>query len=109
MKDTISGHTHQFASNDWPFADASNTVAFTSARVLTDDRPMLLVSHDQDGDWQFLCGSEDSGECVIVCLGCAFERDRTVGLVADLPIGWQAWRDSVSDRWHRELREPDQE
>ena len=105
MKDTVSGHTHQFAPRSWPFGDASNTVAFTNHRVLREGHPVLLVSHDHDGDWQFLCGGEDPGECLIVCLGCAFENDRTVGLVADLPIGWRAWRDSVNDCWHREPRE----
>lgn len=105
--ETVSNHTHEFAPTNWPFDAPTNAVAFTNQRVLREDHPVLLVSHDHDGDWQFLCGNEDPGECLIVCLGCAFERDRTVGLVADLPVGWRAWRDSVDDRWHREPREVD--
>lgn len=106
--DTSQGHVHKFAPREWPFASPSNTTAFTNDRVAHEGHPVLLISHDEEGDWQLLCGSEDPGKCLIVCLGCAFERDRTVGLVADLPVGWKAWRDSVNDPWHREPwnREP---
>jgi len=101
--ETISNHVHKFEPKVWPFAEPSNAVAYTSQRVLKENHPVLLVSHDEDGDWQFLCGSEDPGKCLIICLGCAFERDRTVGLVADLPVGWKAWRNSIDEPWHREL------
>lgn len=100
--ETVSNHTHEFAPSVWPFAEPSNAVAFTNQRVLHEGHAVLMVSHDQDGDWQFLCGSEDPGDCLIICLGCAFEHDRTVGLVADLPVGWYAWRESTGDGWSRE-------
>ena len=107
IMETVSNHTHLFAPIDWPFEAPTNAVAYTNQRVLREDYLVLLVSHDNDGDWQFLCGSDDPGACLIVCLACAFERDRTVGLVADLPVGWQAWRESVNDHWHRAPREDD--
>jgi len=105
MTEAVSNHVHRFEPKEWPFQEASNTVAFTNHRVLRENHPVLLVSHDHEGDWQFLCGGEDPGECLIVCLGCAFENDKTVGLVADLPAGWIAWRSSVTERWQREPRE----
>lgn len=106
--DTVSEHPHSFPPSEWPFPDPINTAAFTTTRVLRDGYPVLLVSHDQDGDWQFMCTTtNDSADAEIVCLGCAYERDRTVAEVADLPPGWQAWRDSVGGPWERVPREPD--
>ncbi len=58
----------------------SHIAALTCVHVLERGAPILLVSHDDDGDWQFLCKAEHSeaGE------------DRVVGLphqrVAD--TGW---------------------
>lgn len=100
--DTIEKHPHRFAPSSWPFADPDNTVAYTTSRALRDGEPILFVSHDQNGDWQFLCGDVTAAdECLLVCLGCAYERDRTIGELADLPCGWQAWRDSVDAPWEK--------
>lgn len=101
-------HTHAFAN--WPFDDPINTAAFTTRPVLEQGVPVLLVSHDEDGDWQFLCGTTtELDDCKIVCLGCAFERDPTLAEVADLPLGWMAERDALGDEWVRFLPEDDPE
>jgi len=107
--DTVANHVHVFEPQEWPFTEPSNAVAFTNQRVLRENHPVLTVFHDHDGEWQFMCGSEDPGECLIICLGCAYERDKTVGIVADLPSGWLAWRETVNDRWHREPYEQEQD
>jgi hypothetical protein len=105
---TVAEHSHSFPQSEWPFSEPTNTMAFTTNRVLQDGYPILLVTHDQDGDWQFMCTTtNDSADGLIVCLGCAYQRDNTVGEVADLPNGWQAWRDYVGGPWVRVLREPD--
>ena len=100
-------HSHNFPESDWPFADPVNTTAFTTTRVLHDGFPVLLVSHDHDCDWQFLCDTtNDTADCLIVCLGCAYQRDTSVGELADMPAGWQARRDSATDPWERNPSEP---
>jgi len=43
---------------EWPFADPPNVATFTTCKVLNEDHPRLLVTHDEDdGAWQFLCGT----------------------------------------------------
>ena len=101
--DTVEDHAHSFAPDAWPFADASNTAAFTTVPVLREQSPVLLVFHDHDRDWQFLHGgvtSSDEGK--IICMGCAYELDNTIGLLADLPAGWKATRKSAVHPWRRE-------
>lgn len=102
---SIENHSHSFA--EWPFPEPVDTLVYTTTHVLRDNYPVLLVSHDQDGDWQFLCATtNDSADGLIVCLGCAYERDNTVGEVADLPIGWYARREYVGGPWERTPSEP---
>jgi len=95
-------HSHKFRPDEWPFQDADNTAAFTTTRVLRENYPVLIVSHDSEGDWQFLCGTTyETADLLVVCLGCAFDRDRSVGELADLPVGWQAVRESKESPWER--------
>ena len=99
-------HTHDFPH--WPFDDAITTAAFTTRRVIEEGLPVLLVSHDLDGEWQFLCGTtNETADCRIVCLGCAYERDPTIAGVSDLPIGWMAERDAIGGAWERFPRPED--
>ena len=106
----MNSHTHGFAEADWPFVDSIDTMAYTTKPVLHGGLPILLVTHDVDGDWQFLCGTtNETGDAAIVCLGCMFDQDKTVGDVADLPRRWIAWRNSAGDPWIREPRPSDWE
>jgi hypothetical protein len=87
----------------WPFHDGKNRAAFTTRPVLEKNLPILLVSHDENGDWQFLCGTTNRPkDGRIVSLGCIFERDWTLAAVADLPEGWTASRPAIGGPWHRE-------
>jgi hypothetical protein len=98
----MAAHHHNFSAGEWPFTEPHNVAVFSTTRVIRENYPILLVSHDDDGEWQFLCGTtNDSKDCLIVCLGCAFERDRSIGELADLPEGWQAWRDNPQSPWQR--------
>jgi len=101
-------HTHVFAA--WPFSEATNTITYCTAKVARERFPVLQVSHDWDGDWQFLdATSEQPGECVLLCLGCVFERDSSLSQIADLPVGWSAWRSSLGAHWVREENPPNEE
>ena len=46
----------------FPFSDAPNTACFTCCHVLEENKPILYVSHDEDGYWQFLCGGNHKEE-----------------------------------------------
>jgi hypothetical protein len=75
----------------------------TTAPVLA-GASILMVSHDaDDGGWQFLCGTtNDPADGRIVHLGEIVAMDPTVAEVADLPLGWVAFRRSVGGEWTRE-------
>jgi hypothetical protein len=93
----------------WPFSDAPNTAAITTVNVLNGRSPILLVTHDSDdGSWQFLCGAtDDPNDGRVVGLASIVELDPTVTQLADLPLGWRAWRDSPHLPWRREARDED--
>lgn len=104
-------HIHTFAH--WPFDDLVDTVTFCTEGVAQRRLPALMVTHDVDGDWQFLDGTSDEpGQPMLVCLGCVFEHDASLAQVADLPRGWSAWRDEAGgewERWENEYEEDDEQ
>ncbi len=105
----MSTDSHTFRPADWPFSDPTDVAAFSTRPVIEDGFPILLVTHDDDGYWQVLCGTTNRTEDArVVGLGEMFERDRSIGELADLPQGWRAWRESVSASWKRERMEPDE-
>jgi len=88
--------------HDWSFHEGKNHAAFTTKRVLNGSHPILLVSHDNEGDWQFLCGTTNRpSDGKIVCLGDIIKRDASIAEVANLPEGWQAVRNSPTGKWRR--------
>jgi hypothetical protein len=96
----MSEHTHHF--DTWPFPDNLQTLSYCTAKVACENFPVLQVAHDHDGDWQFLDATTDEpGECVLLCLGCVYERDSTLSEIADLPRGWGAFRSAVGATWER--------
>jgi hypothetical protein len=98
----MAAHFHKFQEDEWPFQESVSTAAFTTSRVVNDNYPILLVIHEESGDWQLLCGTTSSKkDRLIICLGCAFEKDRSIGEVADLPLGWKAWRENTHSAWQR--------
>jgi hypothetical protein len=69
---------------------------------------VLLVAHDFNGDWQFLDDTTDEpGECVMLCLGCIFEKHPDMAAIADLPRGWGAGRKAVDAEWERWELDPE--
>jgi hypothetical protein len=106
--DTVAPHDHKFSDAEWPFSDPVNTVAYSTTRVFREGYPVLRVSHDHDGDWQVLCGTTtDVEDLMLVCLGCAFQHDRSIAELAHLPRGWAAWRKEVDAPWELEQTEPE--
>lgn len=84
-----------------PFTDPELRV-YTSTLVKA-GLPVLLVFHDDDGAWQFLSGTEQHpDEIVVAHVAHLVDEDATLHEVADLPLGWKTWRESLSDSWFRE-------
>ena len=80
-------------------------------QVLERTEPILLASHDADDHgWQFI-GTTDAStsDGRVVCLEEIVRLDPTIVQVADLPPGWQAFRDGVGEPWTRRPRAPDSE
>lgn len=87
---------------DWPFHEPKNLAVITTCRVLDGTHPILLVSHDDGGVWQFLCGTtNDTENCRVVGLSTIVEMCPSVAELADLPGGWQARRGSANSEWAR--------
>lgn len=79
-----------------------NAYVFTSRFMLNEGSPIVFVSHDDDGDWQFL-GTESNlseEDAMIVSLGEILEYDPTLLSIMDLPVGKEASRISVDDKWN---------
>lgn len=87
--------------SDWPFDEAENFAVFISTRILMDKRPILCVTHDEDdGAWQFHSGDlTGPEEALIVSFREVYDIDRTIGLLAGLPLGCFAERKSVIEPW----------
>ena len=91
--------------HDWPFDDPPNVATFSLRDVMEGRRPILLVTHDaEDGAWQFLDGRDnpDPDDAVVLSLDCVLSIDASIAQLADLPLGWRAWRDDVKQPWQRE-------
>ncbi|MGH2920557.1 MAG: hypothetical protein ACRDKU_00600 [Gaiellaceae bacterium] len=84
----------------WPFSDPKERSVYTTRFVLDEGLPILVVSHDPDGEWEFLCGTTDKPkDAREIMLGEVLELDERVGEVADLPVGWRAFRSSAEAPW----------
>ena len=97
------------ADADWPFDQPRNCAVISLRSIVFDGAPILLVSHDADDHgWQFLNGGAfDVADAAVVLLANIVRQDPSVLQVADLPPGWQAWRDAPSAPWQRAPSPPD--
>jgi hypothetical protein len=77
---------------------------FVTREVLEGAEPIVHVTHDSDDySWQFIGSSDGTPENArIIALSEAVQLDPSVLALADLPVGWHAWRDSPDDPWVRE-------
>lgn len=90
----------------WIFEDHPNTACFTSNFVL-EGEPIVFVSHDYDGDWQFHGDQAPSeSEPKLVCLESMVSLDSTLESLFDLPRGWAAERKSPKHQWKRFKNHP---
>ena len=80
---------------------------FTLRSIVKSGAPVLHVTHDKDDrGWQFL-GIEDAevADSMIIGLAEMLAIDPTLEALADLPVGWHAWREHANGVWAREPNE----
>jgi len=97
----LIGCQNPIKSDMYKFSDPQNTACFTCTHVLNEKNPILYVSHDFEGDWQFLCGAEHhkSGDAAVISLKEAYELDQTINYLYEMPRGVAAERTSVKSKW----------
>ena len=92
-------------TESWPFADPPNIAVIANRKVVLDGEWISYVSHDiDDGGWQFHCnhtGDLTEADAAVVSLQEILSLDAMVAKLADLPVGWHAWRDSKAAAWQR--------
>ena len=88
---------------NWPFDQARNVAAISTRQVLSEGAPILYVAHySDDHSWAFLDGGAfDTEDALVVGMGKVVALDSSLLDIADLPPGWVAVRDSVSQMWFR--------
>lgn len=89
----------------WKFSDPQNVAVIASKKIATGEAWIGYVTHDDDdGSWQFhnFEGVFLESEVILVSLRSIVQSDPSVELLADLPMGWRAWRDSKGSEWQRE-------
>ncbi|MGC4015485.1 MAG: hypothetical protein QM755_13355 [Luteolibacter sp.] len=90
-------------SDPWPFDQSQNCATFTTTLVMRERQSITHVYHDEDDHaWQFhAAGGAQADQMMIVALKEVVDLDPTVLEVANLPIGWMAFRSSRFEPWKR--------
>ena len=85
----------------YKFKEPENTACIVCNHVLSKERTILYVSHDIDGDWQFLCGQDDHTEenAKIVSLKQLTELDQSINDLYEMPVNVGAERKNIKDKW----------
>ena len=78
-------------------------------RILDEEDWVHYVTHDlDDGAWQFhpLSGPASVQEAAVVSLERMLDIEPRIEELADLPLGWHAWRDNQNAPWSRARKQP---
>lgn len=86
---------------DFKYYEPKNLTTFTTRQWLEENKPILRVVHDDDGDWQFLTGDQMPEDIKIVALEELIKRDNSLNEVFDLEYGEEAERDFLGAKWKR--------
>ena len=90
-------------SGSWPFEEPKDMAVFTTTAILAGEDWVYFVTHDdEDGFWQFH-GEQDSGieGAKLSSLEKLFTLEPRIAELANLPLGWCAWRDAPDAPWQR--------
>lgn len=96
------------ADQNWPFEVPSNYAVYTTDYVILQAKPIVHIARSNTDVWQFLSeegAAEDSIK--VVQLKTVLERHPYIVQFADLPLGWEAWRNGSAAVWNRR-KDPDE-
>jgi hypothetical protein len=87
----------------WPFDQPPNCATISLRSIVFGGAPILHVTHDADDHgWQFLDGQQaKTANAAVVLLKEIVDLDPSVLAIADLPVGWCAWRATIDADWQR--------
>lgn len=88
-----------------PWSDPLDPVVITVSEVATGQRPAMRVRHSYGpGGWQFYDDAPlRSREPVVVLKDEILALDDSLRQVTDLPVGWEAVRESTQGPWTRRM------
>ncbi|EAT1859369.1 hypothetical protein EJO82_21875 [Salmonella enterica] len=90
---------------EWKFNDPPNVAVIVSKNIISSKEWIAYVSHDSDdGAWQFHTSHSlpvTENDVALVSLQSIVNLDNSITDLVDLPLGWCAWRKSVSDVWQK--------
>jgi len=79
-----------------------DATAYLTGSVYRGELPVVLVLHNESGDWQFLDGGHvTTDDAVAIHLRHVFEEQPDLLPLLDLPPGWAAERSSETAEWGR--------
>ncbi|MBE6642441.1 MAG: hypothetical protein E7615_02165 [Ruminococcaceae bacterium] len=82
------------------FKESKNQAVFTCCHIIEENKPILYVKHDNEGDWQFLCGDNHTTEDArVIALQEIINIDPSVSKVSSLKCGQTAVRESKESEW----------
>jgi len=84
------------------FREDRNLGVFTTKQFLDNNKPIVRVSHDEDGDWQFLTDEAELKDAKIVHLEFMTNKDETLNEVFQLGYGQTVIRDFIGGSWRLE-------
>lgn len=90
------------ATGHWPFLDPPNTAVITNVRILDGLNWVQYLSHDEeDGTWQFHPPNcpPTMKEASVTSLQRILAIEPRIAELADLPLGWHAWRETEDAPW----------
>lgn len=84
---------------NFKFREDKNLGVFTTRQFLEENKPIVRITHDDDGDWQFLTENAKLEDAKIVHLEYITTKDKTVNEVFRLDYGESAERNYIGDNW----------
>jgi len=91
----------------WPFSDPPNVGVFTT-RIVIAGEPICFACRDwEDCAWTFLPRRvTEQKDAMVVGLKEIYDRDQSIGALADLRAGWMASRSDRDSPWMRARNHP---
>ena len=82
------------------FEDDLQIYVFTTRFVMKNNSPITFITHDENGDWQFMSDDDfEENDAMVVSLEEMIWHDSSILEVADLPYEHKAYRINVNTNW----------